>query len=106
MQRTASQSQTISLREEIQRYIEEHGFRISNPESLNDHRYDGTISQTRSLVDISILDIANQEYKMDESGEKLPKMYEDLVDFIKQVPEVQQIQLKPLLFAFFYFMFQ
>ena len=102
MQKPNPRPQTISLKDEIQRYITEHGFKIVNPDGFTVPNY-SINPLTKSLVDVSISEVANQEYKNDESGQKLPEMYNDLVDFIMQGPQVQQIQLKPLLFAFFYY---
>lgn len=96
----------MTLKDEIQRYITEHGFKVADPESLRLNQKIPQVKfnpQTKSLVDISISEVARQEYMSDETGQKLPKMYDDLVDFVKQGPPVQQIQLKPLLFAFFYY---
>ncbi|KAK8875492.1 hypothetical protein M9Y10_005658 [Tritrichomonas musculus] len=104
MQQRPVPPNTPVFKEEIKRYIEEHGYYIVNPESLETPYFGQNINSSKyhTLVDISISDVADQENKSDDTGKQLPIMYQDLVEFIKQVPHIQQIQLKPLLFAFFY----
>ncbi|OHT04272.1 hypothetical protein TRFO_28257 [Tritrichomonas foetus] len=104
----SSQSQMWDyLYNDMLQYLANHGYQITNSEEI-----ERTLKKTNPraqmrpkapFLDSVISYLANLE-KQDESktGIDMPKMYDELVEFIKQVPDIQSIQLKPLLFAFFY----
>ena len=85
-----------NLIDEITKYVQDHGYQITNPEALQNAR----IPPLKGNV--SLMDYLIQSSASSEDVLKMPNMYEDLVDFVNQVPYIQYLQLKPLLFAFFY----
>ena len=89
------------VRQDIIDYIESHGYTLKDPESLGfvreTARHATTPEARKAVISFFIRNAA-----MDEDPLQLPAMYEDLVEFVNQVPHIQYLQLKPLLFAFFF----
>lgn len=85
-----------NIGQETIQYIQSHGYQVVNEEPLLNLKVQGMVQSgniTNSLIRLAA------EY---EDDKELPKMYKDLVNFVDQVPKIQYLQLKPLLFAFFY----
>ena len=79
-------------------YLKNHGFNvISAPEIARPTR--PGLSRVR---DQSFLEHVIDDQAMNDSIDPRDAFVQ-LVDFIKQMPKIQSIQLKPLLFAFFYY---
>ncbi|KAK8894326.1 hypothetical protein M9Y10_022761 [Tritrichomonas musculus] len=84
------------FKNEIVNYLESCGYSIANPETLRN------ASIPPANENCSVIDYMIRASASNESVLNMPKMYEDLVEFVNQVPNIQYLQLKPLLFAFFY----
>ncbi|KAH0786970.1 transcription initiation factor TFIID subunit 5 [Histomonas meleagridis] len=91
------------LRENLQNSLREffasHGYQLGQDVELNSF---GQINSRQLFLKQSALDFLIQQEAMLEDVREMPEMYKELVDFIEQVPIIQKLQLKPLLFAFFY----
>lgn len=95
-----------NLQNSLSSYFADHGYFIESDQLeklIGERGYKDFISgfrirgKTANAIDFLI----SQESRNEDVLE-MPRMYEELVDFIQQVPKLQKIQLKPLLFAFFY----
>lgn len=94
------------FRSSLSSYFAEHGYYLDSKQIeqligkngykdlFNEYRFRGR--------NPSVLDFLISQESRNEDVTEMPRMYEELVDFINQVPHVQKMQLKPLLFAFFY----
>lgn len=69
-------------------YIEAHGYTVNAPRPWNPQSVSFGQLIFETLKPSELID--------------LPEQYRDLVNFVEQVPRIQYLQLKPLLFAFFF----
>lgn len=87
---------TNEIKEKIKNYLESRGYSITNPEALQNASIPEA-NDNSSVIDYMIRTSASNESVLD-----MPQMYEHLVEFVNHIPHIQKLQLKPLLFAFFY----
>lgn len=85
-----------SLRDSLSNYFLAHGF-IIEPKDISYLIGNGS-SETKDAFDFLI----DQSSKL-ENPLNIKTSYESLVNFVEQVPGIQNLQLKPLLFAFFFY---
>jgi transcription initiation factor TFIID subunit 5 len=96
---------TRLIKNEIVQLIECHGYTIRNPESIPDADVSISVPGQSYQHQQPPPHILNQFITVAAQAEDvhtMPQMYDELCDFVGQVPTIQHLQLKPLLFAFFF----
>ena len=97
----AASSGSVPDRQDVVDYLESHGYTLENPDILNflgeSPARGSTTEGRRGALSFFIAQAAEEEDPL-----LLPEKYLGLVEFVNHVPHIQYLQLKPLLFAFFF----